>query len=45
MVRTLRTERHAARHFRVRPDLALERLDLEDLVLEEHLVLVDGLLD
>lgn len=45
VVRTLRTERHAARHFGVWPDLAFEWFDLEYLVLEEHLVFIDGLLD
>ena len=39
VVGTLRTERDTAGHLRVRPNLALERLDLEDLVLEEHFVL------
>lgn len=45
VVRTLWAERDAASHLGVGPDLAFEWLNLEDLVLEEHLVFVDGLLD
>jgi hypothetical protein len=45
VVRTLRPESDATCHLRVRPDLAFEWFDLEDLVLEQHAVFIDSLLD
>ena len=45
VVGTLGAECHTAGHLGVRPDFAFERLYLEDLVLEEHLVLLNGLTD
>jgi len=45
VVGSLWTESDAACHLRIGPDLALEGLDLEDLVLEEHLVFLNGFPD
>ena len=45
VVRPLRLEGHAARDLRVWPNLALEWLYCEDLVLEEHGIVIDGLSD
>lgn len=45
VVRALGSEGHTAGHLCVGPDFALQRLDLEDLILEEHLVFVDGVAD
>ena len=45
MIGSLWTEGHTAGHLGVGPDFALKRLNLEDFVLEEHLVLLDGLPD
>jgi len=45
LVGTLGTEGHAASHFGVGPNLALERLNLEDFVLEQHLVFSYSFLD
>ena len=45
VIGALGSERHTAGHLRVGPDLAFKRLNLEDFVLEEHLVLLDGFPD
>jgi hypothetical protein len=45
VVGALWAERHAAGHFRVWPDLALEGLNLEDFVLEQHFVLLNSFPD
>ncbi len=45
MVGALRTEGHTASHFCVWPNFTLKRLNLEKLVLEEHLVLFYGFPD
>lgn len=45
MVGALGTEGHTAGHFCVRPNFTLKRLNLENLVLEEHLVLFYGFPD
>ncbi len=45
MVGALGTESHTAGHFCVWPNFTLERLNLENLVLEEHLVLFHSLPD
>lgn len=45
MVWTLWTEGHAASHLCVGPDFSFERLNLEYLILEEHLVLLHSLSD
>ena len=45
VVWTLWAEGYTTGHLRVRPNLTLKGLNLENLVLEEHLVLLDGLSD
>ena len=45
VVGALGAECHTAGHLSVRPDFSFEGLYLGDLVLEEHLVLLDGLAD
>ena len=45
VIRALRLEGHAASDLRVGPDLPLQRLDRENLVLEEHRIVFDGLAD
>ena len=45
MIGSLWSEGHTAGHLSVGPDFTLKRLNLEDFVLEEHLVLLDGLPD
>jgi hypothetical protein len=45
VVRPLRLECHATRDLGVWPDLTLEWLNCEDLVLEEHGIIIDGLPD
>lgn len=45
VVGALWAESDTTGHLRVGPDLALERLDLENLVLEEHLVFLNGFPD
>lgn len=45
MVGALGTESHTAGHLCVGPNFALKRLNLENFVLEKHLVLFDCLSD
>ena len=45
MIGALRAESDTARHLSVGPDLALKRLNLENLVLEQHFVLLNSLSD
>lgn len=45
MVGTLWAESHTTGHLGVWPDFTFKRLNLENLVLEEHLVLLDSLSD
>jgi len=45
VVWTLRTEGHTARHLGVGPDFAFKRLNLENLVLKQHFVLLNCLPD
>ena len=45
MVRTLRFKRYTTGNLSVGPDLALERLNGEDFILEEHEVLLNSFSD
>lgn len=45
MVRTLGSKGYTAGHLRVGPDLAFKWFDLENFVLEQHLVFINRLFD
>ena len=45
VVGALGAEGHTASHLRVRPDFSFKRFDLENFILEEHFVLLNGLSD